>query len=56
MFDIGTVKDIWVYEDSDIFVQDGIEDCKGEFMDVKTKEIITVDNDNGFSYTCRMNY
>ena len=56
MFDIGKVKDIWVYEDSDIFVQDGIEDCKGEFMDVKTKEIITIDNDNGFSYTCRMNY
>ena len=25
-------------------------------MDVKTKEIITVDNDNGFSYTCKMNY
>lgn len=50
MFDIGKEFDFYVYEDSDMFSQDGVEDCTGYFTDLVTGEEVCVDNDNGFEY------
>lgn len=56
MFDLGDVCDIYVYEDSDIFDEEVMEECTGSFMDMNNGKIVKVDDDNGYDYIATMNY
>lgn len=56
MFDLGKEFDISVYEDSDMFSQALIDECTGQFRDMHTGQIVTIDNDYGFDYVAMKNY
>jgi hypothetical protein len=56
LFNLGKEVDVYIYEDSRMFLQDGAELCTGEFVDVLTGSTVTVDNDNGYEYYMKMDY
>jgi hypothetical protein len=57
MFDLGSIYDFDVYEDSNMFAQEYcIEECTGKFKDYKTGDVVTIDNDNGWDYVLDHHY
>lgn len=48
MFDLGETRDIFIYEDSDIFDEEEMQECTGSFEDMHTGKIVKVDCDNGY--------
>jgi len=56
MFDLGEMRDIFIYEDSDIFDEEEMEECTGSFEDMHTGKVVKVDCDNGYEYITEMNY
>jgi hypothetical protein len=56
MFDLGKERDIYIYEDSDMFSQKLADKIEGELYDCHTDKVVSVSNDKGFDYVIDMGY
>lgn len=50
LFDIAKKCDVYMYDDSDMFIQEAAESLVGEFTDFKTGDVVTVGNDATMDY------
>lgn len=54
--DLSIDRDIYIYEDSNMFDTDEIEKCKGTFTDYHTGEVVNVNNYEAFDYFWERGY
>ena len=56
LFDLCKTRDIYMYDDSDMFIQDYADTLVGEFTDFKTGKVVKVGQDSTMEYLEEMGY